>query len=85
MDQEDFVTRYLYGPWRRARGSRAIYQNIDGYNAAVMTDEHDPDVWASVLTRSGGKAGEWSREKYRTEEDAKRGVLKALAAKRGYA
>jgi len=84
MDREDFIVGHLYGGWRKARESRAIYKNVRGHNVAVMTDENDPDVWTWVITPEGEKAGDWSREKYDTEEDAKRGALEALADRLGY-
>lgn len=84
MDREDFIVAHLYGDWRKAGESRAIYKNIKGYNVAVMTDRNNPDVWTWVITRRGETAGDWSHDKYDSEDTAKRRGLEALADRLGY-
>lgn len=82
MTRSEQIEVWLHQNWRiSAKG--ALWQNIRGYNVAVVKKEEDQIAWEWRLTLKDTEDHEYSGTTYSSEESAKRAVLEELADRLG--
>ncbi len=83
MERQQFIETWFCRRWRVSKNG-ALFQNIRGYNVAVMPDHNEPEYWKWSIRLLGHESGDWGDQKFDTEEQAKWAVLQALATRLGY-